>query len=136
MTVKFHPQKGTIVRVDLGHGFRAPEMIKRRPAIVVSDELPDRPNLCTIVPLSTTEPRNIHPHHHVIALDPRLPPPYTDRLMWVKCDMVLTVAFHRLRYLSPGKDPETGQRIYDIRQVSDDDFTKIQRGIKAALSID
>lgn len=97
MTVIAHPQPGTIVRVDLNEGFRPPEMIKRRPCIVLSPPLPDRPQLCAIVPLSTTPPRNMHAHHLEIPLDPPLPHPYGNRQMWVKADMVLTVAFHRLR---------------------------------------
>ncbi|WP_366938186.1 type II toxin-antitoxin system PemK/MazF family toxin [uncultured Brevundimonas sp.] len=63
MTVIAHPQPGTIVRVDLNDGFRPPEMVKRRPCIVLSPPIRDRKQLCTVVPLSTTPPRQIQDHH-------------------------------------------------------------------------
>ncbi|MCB1342098.1 MAG: type II toxin-antitoxin system PemK/MazF family toxin [Pseudooceanicola sp.] len=79
MTVVLHPAPGTIVRVDLSEGFRPPEMVKRRPAIVLSPALPDRPQLCAIVPLSTTPPRTPRAHHMQITFDPPLPAPYAKQ---------------------------------------------------------
>ncbi len=102
MTVVSHPVPGTIVRVDLSKGFQVPEMVKRRPAIVLSPPIPGRSFLCTVVPLSTTAPNPILPHHMQITLNPALPAPYANPNMWVKGDIVLTVAFHRLRLLFSG----------------------------------
>jgi mRNA interferase MazF len=48
MGLLIHPRPGTIVRVDLNDGFRPPEMIKRRPAIVLSPEIAGR-DLCTVL---------------------------------------------------------------------------------------
>ena len=59
MALKFHPKPGTILVCDFRQGFRAPEMIKRRPVVVVSPRLRNRTDLCTVVPLSTIEPRPI-----------------------------------------------------------------------------
>ena len=134
MTVKFHPQPGTIVRVDLNEGFRSPEMVKRRPAIILSPELPGRPRLCTVVPLSTTDPKVIRSFHYLLTLDPPLPQPYDSKEMWVKGDVVLTVAFHRLRFLNAGKDDD-GRRIYDIRQLEDAEFAEIQRCVMRGLGM-
>ena len=104
---------GTIVRVDLNDGFRPPEMVKRRPAVVLSPAIRGRPLLCTIVPLSTTPPRTVLDHHLRLVLWPRLPAPYDSAEMWLKGDIVLTVGFARLRYLFRGwKD---GERDYDLR---------------------
>ena len=135
MTVRHHPEPGTIVRVDLNEGFRPPEMTKRRPAIVLSPELPDRPRLCAIVPLSTQAPRTVRPYHFRLVLDPPLPHPYSQSVMWAKCDMVLTVAFHRLRFHLKGKDTD-GARIYDVRRIADDDLAAIRRGVLHALGMD
>lgn len=133
MTVISHPQPGTIVRVDLNDGFRPPEMVKRRPCIVLSPQLRDRKQLCTVVPLSTTPPRHMHDHHLEIVLDPPLPPPYAEPRMWVKADIVLTVAFHRLRLLFSHK--EGGQRVYDVRVLDDDTFGRVQACVRAGLGL-
>ncbi len=111
MTVNRHPAPGTIVRIDLSEGFRPPEIGKRRPAVVLSPLLPGRPQMCTIVPLSTTPPSPVLPHHMQICFDPPLPPPYSNPVAWLKGDIVLTVAFRRLRYLfaGHGKGSSTGR---------------------------
>jgi uncharacterized protein YifN (PemK superfamily) len=133
MSLSAHPQPGTILRVDLTEGFRAPEMIKRRPAIVLSHKIPGRSLLCTIVPLSTTAPNPILPHHMQITLDPPLPNPYATPSMWVKGDIVLTVAFHRLRLLFRGY--EDGQRIYDVRVLDDETMTQVRACVRAGLGL-
>jgi len=55
-----------------------------------------------------------------ISFDPLLPSPYHEQKMWVKGDIVLTVAFHRLRLLFSGWDH--GQRVYDVRVIENDDL--------------
>ena len=76
-------------------------------------EIPRRPLMCTIVPLSTTRPKIVMSHHMEIAFDPPLPAPYDSPTAWVKGDIVLTIAFHRLRLLFDRWN--SGQRVYDIR---------------------
>lgn len=133
MTVVSHPQPGTIVRVDLSEGFREPEMGKRRPAIVLSPPIPGRSLMCTIVPLSTTAPRKLLAHHTEITLDPPLPDPYGTPMMWVKGDIVLTVAFHRLRLLF--SKWEGGQRVYDVRVLDRDTFERVKDCVRAGLGL-
>ena len=133
LTVTIHPVPGTILRVDLSDGFRPPEMVKRRPAIVLSPPIPGRPLLCTIVPLSTTAPRPVLPHHMQITLDPPLPAPYSAPTMWVKGDIVLTVAFHRLRLLFAGD--EGGQRVYDVRILDPETMENVRNCVRAGLGL-
>ena len=133
MTVSIHPQPGTIVIVDLNQGFRKPEMVKKRPAIIISALIPKRPTLCTIVPLSTTPPNPPMDHHCELHLDPPLPHPYVSPTMWVKADMVLTVAFHRLRLPFAGWDQ--GQRAYDIRVISEDELQRVKDCVRSALGL-
>ncbi|WP_181699342.1 type II toxin-antitoxin system PemK/MazF family toxin [Chthonobacter albigriseus] len=133
MTVVNHPEPGTIVRVDLNEGFRAPEMTKRRPSVVLSPSQPGRSGLCTIVPLSTTRPRILLPHHLEIELEPPLPHPYSERVMWLKGDIVLTVAFHRLRLLFDRW--EGGQRVYDVRVLDPDVLAKIRTCVRHGLGL-
>lgn len=64
MALTFHPKPGMALMCDFNTGFVAPEMIKKRPVVVVSPR-PRRSNqLCTIVPLSTTRPDPVEPYHH------------------------------------------------------------------------
>jgi uncharacterized protein YifN (PemK superfamily) len=134
MTVTVHPVPGTIVRVDLSQGFREPEMVKRRPAIVLSAALPGRSQLCSIVPLSTPAPRIVRRWHHRIELRDPLPAPYDNPVMWAKCDMVLTVAFHRLRLLHKGKKPD-GSRDYDVRILPGDEMEAVRNCVREALGL-
>ncbi len=52
-TLSTHPQVGSTLICNYGTGFVAPEMVKRRPVVVIS-RLRRRADLCTVVPLSTT----------------------------------------------------------------------------------
>jgi uncharacterized protein YifN (PemK superfamily) len=133
MTVVTHPAPGTIVRVDLNDGFREPEMVKRRPCVVLSPHIKGRDRLCTIVPLSTSAPRFIQKHHLEIELDPPLPDPYSNPRMWVKGDIVLTVAFHRLRLLFSGW--EGGQRVYDVRVLDPEVLEQVRDCVRAGLGL-
>ncbi|WP_187969234.1 type II toxin-antitoxin system PemK/MazF family toxin [Aquibium microcysteis] len=134
MSILNHPQIGTILRVDLNEGFRPPEMRKRRPAIVISPKLAGRDQLCTIVPLSTTEPNPPQTYNCLLELDPPLPFPYDSPRMWVKADMVMCVAFHRLKLLDRGRDA-TGERVYDVRVLSPEKMAEIKECIKHSLGM-
>lgn len=133
MTVAEHPVPGTIVRVDLSEGFRPPEIGKRRPAVVLSPALPGRGLMCAIVPLSTTAPKRIAPHHMKLMFEPVLPEPYAAPSMWLKGDIVLTVAFHRLRYLFARW--EGGQRIYDVRVLAPDVMDQVRNCVRSGLGL-
>ncbi|WP_293675629.1 type II toxin-antitoxin system PemK/MazF family toxin, partial [Thiolapillus sp.] len=95
MPIQIHPEQGTIVICDF-KGFVPPEMVKRRPAVVISPRLRRRQHLCTVVPLSTTPPNPVAAYHHKFTLDPVLPKPYNSKIQWVKADMLYTVSFDRL----------------------------------------
>ncbi|WP_425501045.1 type II toxin-antitoxin system PemK/MazF family toxin [Skermanella pratensis] len=131
--VQGHPAPGTIVRVDLNEGFREPEMGKRRPAIVLSPPIPGRSSLCTIVPLSTSPPRIILSRHMQITLNPPLPPPYSEPTMWLKGDIVLTVGFHRLRFLfSRGED---GGYVVDKRLLDTVTMDRVKACVRAGIGV-
>jgi len=121
------------VRVDLSEGFKPPEMVKRRPAIILSPPIPGRNNLCAIVPLSTSAPRTVMAHHMQIHFDPCLPAPYDEPDMWVKGDIVLTVAFHRLRFLFSRH--ACGHRVYDARVLESGTFGNVRACVRAGLGL-
>ena len=118
---------------DFNTGFKAPEMIKRRPVVVISSR-PLRSNqLCTIVPLSTTVPNPVEPFHH--RMDPRsLPGKLIRKVTWAKCDMLATVSLERLDRAMIGKEPG-GKRIYVADRVIADDLEAIRRGVMMALGL-
>jgi uncharacterized protein YifN (PemK superfamily) len=68
-----------------------------------------------------------------ITLDPPLPSPYNNPTMWVKGDIVLTVAFHRLRLLFSGWNSE--QRVYDVRVLEKDTMDRVKNCVRAGLGL-
>lgn len=133
MPIKFHPEQGTIVICDFA-GFVLPEMVKRRPAVVVSPRLRRREGLCAIVPLSTTAPTTIAPYHFKLRISPVLPQPYDATYHWVKADMLYTVSFARLSLPFDGKDA-TGKRRHVVHVVDREDMRQIQHCILHALGL-
>jgi len=128
MALKFHPKPGTILICDYT-GFKAPEMVKSRPCIVVSPRLRRREGLCTVVPLSTTPPHRTEPYHHQVTLDRPLPYPFGAATMWAKCDMLATVSFDRLALI------KIRPRQYIKPMLSAADMNRIRTCIMHALGI-
>lgn len=133
MAIKYHPEVGTIVICDFA-GFKEPEIIKRRPALVISPRFRNRGNLCAIVPFSTTAPVPVLAYHYKLYMDAPLPDPYSADMHWIKADMLYTVSFDRLSLPSSGKD-EQGKRIYDVRVVDQETLTKVRKCILHGLGL-
>jgi uncharacterized protein YifN (PemK superfamily) len=111
MPIREHPEPGTIVVCNFDGGFKEPEMVKPRLVVVLSPRIRARPWLSTVVALSTTHPDPVMPYHCQLDIEPKLPRPWTSTGVWVKGDMVYSVAFHRLDLVRVGKDLQ-GRRIY------------------------
>jgi uncharacterized protein YifN (PemK superfamily) len=131
MSITFHPQHGQLLYCDFS-GFKVPEMVKSRPVVVLSRK---HKQLCTVVPLSGTEPVPQEACHH-----PMLPgslPEYLDRKgqWWAKCDCVTTVAFSRLDRIKLGRDPNTGKRLYGSPKVAKSDLAAIKVSILGVLAM-
>lgn len=133
MAINYHPEQGTILACDF-RGSESPEMTKKRPVVVVSPRFRTRGDLCTVVPLSTSEPRPVTPYHFRLRTAPPLPAPYLEEYHWVKADMLCTVSFSRLFLLSPGKD-DRGTRIYDARLISEHDLRAIQAAVLHGIGL-
>jgi uncharacterized protein YifN (PemK superfamily) len=134
VSISEHPRTGAVLIADFSAGFREPEMVKRRPVIVISPKIRFRPGLCTVVALSTTAPSPILPFHCQIVLEPALPEPWKPGPMWVKGDMVAAIAFHRLDFFRYGKD-RSGKRIYRYDPVSAEDLKRVRHCILCALGL-
>ncbi|MBI5420375.1 MAG: type II toxin-antitoxin system PemK/MazF family toxin [Deltaproteobacteria bacterium] len=130
MPITFFPDAGTLLICDFV-GFKPPEMVKKRPVVVISGRH-RRDRLVTIVPLSTTAPVPIHDHHH--QMDSRsLPGHLANSPTWAKCDMVATVGHWRLDRIKI-RDA-SGKRIYMAPKVTDEDFAAILRGVLCAINL-
>jgi mRNA interferase MazF len=134
MAINEHPPKGTILWCDFNHGFLEPEMVKRRPVIVVSPKIHGRVGLCTVVALSTSAPDPIMNYHAQINIRPRLP---RNELqsddVWIKGDMVNTVGFHRLNFIVTRI--LGGRRQYHYTPLDQEQFKIAQRCVLAGLGL-
>lgn len=132
MSITFYPDHGAILMCDFNSGFSPPEVVKRRPVVVIS---PRRNNfqVCTVIPLSTTAPNPIENHHH--RLDPAsLPRVLRRKVTWAKCDMIMTVSLSRLDRILDGKGPG-GVRKYTTGKTTPADFRAIRVGILYAIGL-
>ena len=126
------PKTILLCNYDLG-GFRVPEMVKRRPAVVLVGRMPRRDYLHTVVPLSGTE--STENHHCRIELDEPLPGGFAQKVWWVKTDMVATVCFERLDLFHTERD-QSGKRKYLTQlKVSDENFELIKEKVRFALGL-
>lgn len=132
MPIGFHPKPGQVLICDYNTGFIIPEMVKRRPVIVISPRLRRRNDLCTVVPLSTTAPQVIEQYHLEVTLRPALPAPWSTEVMWVKCDMIATVSFKRLDLIRGPKDFQ-GKRKYITHSLDGEDLSRIRRCVLYAI---
>lgn len=133
MAIHFHPDPGTVLICDF-NGFKAPEMVKRRPVIVISPRFRQRAGLCTVVPLSLTKPRQVADYNCLLSFDPVMPKPYDSDRMWVKADMLCAVSFDRLFLPVLGKDGE-GKRVYDVRRISDEELFRVRRCVLNGIGL-
>ena len=126
MPIANHPDRGTIVTVDFNEGFKNPEMAKKRLVVVLTPKIRARPRLMTVVPLSMTPPDPVMPYHKPIQIPFDLPASWGNYERWIKGDMVNAVGFHRVDFLTLGKD-RTGQKIYQKKVLPDDLMKIVQR---------
>jgi uncharacterized protein YifN (PemK superfamily) len=134
MPIKEHPRTGAILLCDFNSGFRKPEMVKRRPVVVLSPKIAARPGLCTVVALSNTEPFPKLSFHCQIDIRPRLPDGFNSDGVWVKGDMLNTVSFHRLDFIRVGK-AESGKRLYYYDALGDAEMRKVRECVLSGLGL-
>ena len=134
MAIREHPHTGAVMICDFNAGFREPEMVKRRPVVVISPKIAARPGLCTVVALSTTAPNPKLPFHAQIDLRPELPAPWQSDGVWVKGDMVYAVGFHRLDFIRLGKDLN-GKRRYLYQPLSVENLKEIRACVLKGIGL-
>jgi mRNA interferase MazF len=123
--LQFHPKAGTVLICDF-RGNIIPEIVKRRPVVVITPRLAHRDGLCTIVPLSSKPPRYPQPFHVQMSRD-YLPSDNGPDESWAKCDLVCSVSMKRLDRV------KVGPRKFETPMISDTDLAAIRAGVLAAL---
>lgn len=111
----YRPQTGQIVMCDFSTGFQPPEIVKRRPVVVVSNGKVHLSQLATVIPISTAEPDRILPWHVETTDYFQLG---RERIRhWAKCDLINTVSFHRL---DRPHHRDHGRRVYETIVIPDE----------------
>jgi mRNA interferase MazF len=134
MPLNYPVAPGIILLCDYSTGFKPPEMVKLRPAVVISPRLPHRDHLCTVVPLSGTPSQFKIDYQCRIDLETPLPDPFPQAVWWVKADMLSTVSFDRLDLFRTKRD-HTGRRKYLQPKVSPAIMEDIYRAVLFSLGL-
>lgn len=131
MALTFHPRAGMLLMCDFNTGFKAPEMIKKRPVVVVSRKCST--NIVTVVPLSTVEPVPFEIWHWEMSKE-SFPESLANERCWAKCDMVTSVALWRLDRIRE-RCRLTGARTYLCPMITAVDLSQIQQALRHVMSL-
>ena len=123
----FQPREGQILACHFGLGFRKPEIVKTRPVLVVSPHRKEWSGLCVVVPIRSKPPLEQQPYH--LRLPNGLLPGNKYAESWIKGDLVMTVASHRLDRL------KAGFRRYEAPRVPPDLLREARRCILHATGM-
>lgn len=123
--LNFQPKPGTIVMCDFSTGFIVPEMVKKRPAVVIRKSKTNS-KLVTIVPISQTEPEEITDVHVEIIS------PLDREKAWVKCDMITSVSIDRLDRFRVRRARTT---TWETSNLEDHKFQSVKKSVANYLGI-
>lgn len=127
MAINYTPKHGQIYMCDFSD-FKEPEMVKIRPVIVISAKLKFRSEIVTIIPISTTPPREELPYCHKLSIN-YMPNQKDDTDCWAKCDMIMNVGKHRLSGI------KVGRRKYIYPNISDEDLNCVKKAVLHGLGM-
>ena len=108
-------------------GHEIPEIVKKRPVVVITPCLPHRDGLATVVPLSTTPPE--FDVDYVVKLDGYYGNDNLKPVQYAKCDLICAVSFKRLDRI------KVGYRKYIAPTLSNEDLEKVLNGVRRALNL-
>lgn len=134
MPLKFYPSQGAVLICDYSTGFILPEMIKKRPIVVITPRIRRKQQICTVVPLSTSKPDPIEKYHCKLSTL-SLPGKFAKAETWVKCDMIASVSLQRLDRIRLEKDIN-GKRRYVSHKVIEEDLQAIINCVLSGLGLE
>ena len=131
MALPYHPRRGEVLICDFDTGFQPPEMVKKRPVVVISPKDSHHRGVCTVVPLSTTAPEPLRRWHHPLP-HVKVPGLRATAPMWAKCDMLATVGFVRLNkpYIKTRQGRKFTELVLDAQ-----DIYAIEQCLRAYLAL-
>lgn len=109
-------------------------MVKKRLCIVLSPPISARVGLCTVVPLSMSQPDPVQPYHYELDIPFQLPSRWGNTKRWVKGDMICAVGWHRIDLLLMGKD-RYGKREYQLSTLSISHLAAISDCVLSSLGL-
>lgn len=134
--MKYPVKPKTLLLCDYSKGgFQPPEMVKRRPAVVLMGALPGRANLHTVVPLSGTASAANCLYQCKIVLAEPLPEPFDETVWWVKADMIATVGLDRLDLFQTKRDQYGKRKYLTNLRMGDEQFEKVKDAVLHALGL-
>ncbi len=131
MALPYFPRRGEVLICDFDTGFQPPEMVKKRPVVVMSPKDSHHRQLCTVIPFSTTEPTPVRRWHHSLA-HVKVPGMQAQAPMWAKCDMLVTVGFDRLN--KPYYKNRHGRQYTEL-VLDDVDMRALEQCLRAYLTL-
>ena len=131
LALSFQPNPRTVVYCDFA-GYVKPEIVKRRPVVVLSAHKRNS-RLVAVVPLSTTRPNPVETYHCRLRRNPLPNGDVTE--VWAKCDMVAVVSLQRLDLIPTGRRYPDGRREYIAPKVDVDQFDAIRTGVISGLGL-
>lgn len=121
---------------DFSKGFKAPEMTKVRPVVILTPSMPGRERLVTVVCLSSVRPNPIRDYHRML---PQASLPmvgsFQAKETWVKGDMVYAVSFERLDLIKLGNRGADGKRKYFDNRLGRERMREIYGCVLHGLSL-
>ncbi|MET0256828.1 MAG: type II toxin-antitoxin system PemK/MazF family toxin [Luteibacter sp.] len=136
MPLAFPPDPGTVVicHFPLAGSVAGAEMVKTRPAIVVSRLLEGRRGLVCVVPVSMTPPAQVRRWHVRLPAD-AMPRGWADKTgdRWAKCDMLTTVSLDRLSMR--GSARRSGRRRFETGALDGDSMREIRKALAYILEL-
>lgn len=133
MPIREHPPTGTVLLCDFS-GFIVPEMVKRRPCVVLSPNIRARPRLCTVIAMSTSEPKPVMTYHCQVDVHPALPSPWASEKVWIKADMIYAVSFERLDFFR-SRDPQRSRHTYQSPVLSDRQMVEVRKCVLRSIGL-
>lgn len=136
MALKYHPKPGTILMCDFSKGFAEPEMVKKRPVIVISPKMKRCAGLCTVVAISTVRPDPIE-HWHYQLPKPSMPRArlFQQKDSWIKGDMIYRVGFHRLDLIQLDRERFAEKRAYFTQRLGREQMAEVYACVLHSLNL-
>jgi uncharacterized protein YifN (PemK superfamily) len=132
MPLPYQPKLRAVLLCDFS-GYIEPEIVKRRPVVVLKAHKTNS-KLVVVVPLSTTRPNPVENHHYRLLQNPLLSADGASEV-WAKCDIVAVVSTERLDLMRSGRGRPDGKREYLNLQIGPEQFEAIRQCVIAGLGL-